>query len=541
MPVVPEYIGKYRIASVVAVGGMGTVYKAVHPSLKREVIIKKLTLRNGGSITRERFKREARILLEFSSPYIVRMFDYFTEGKSDYIVLEFVDGMSLDKLIKKFKVLTPELSALIFLDSCLGLKAAHSKEIVHRDIKPGNILISRRAEVKLADFGIASSEKENEASGKEDEATVVQEDFREGITVAGSTLGTPAYMSPEQFDDSSSVDHRADIYSMGVTLYEMVTGQKPYSGDMSKSNLAKIKRGSYVSPKKLSPALPKEITSLIKKMMKPRASSRFRNIDAVIKKVRHFLRKYDTHSLRVLLAKAVLAKEGAVLPVIKPKRNIAARIFSVLLLAASLAGGFFFCWKHGYVHATVLSKWYSPVVLNLKLPATSGVDADLPSRAFFFSDDGSKIPEVPGTRRVFEVSGDDGSNLLSTKPVYLKDGDYRVKVASGPCVWWKDFNVSGKKVLLKVNLQNSEMRPLSVDFNVFDSKTLKPVSSRAELFVMSGKNWIPLDEETASKLRTGSVHKFKISAEGYADKFFSLLIDWYQDRLVINASMNRSE
>ena len=117
MAVQPESIGKYKILSVVAVGGMGTVYKAVHPSLKRQVIIKKLTLKNKGGTIRERFKREAQILLDLSSPYVVRMFDYFTEGRSDYIVLEFVDGMSLDKLIAKQVSLPPQLALLIFLDA----------------------------------------------------------------------------------------------------------------------------------------------------------------------------------------------------------------------------------------------------------------------------------------------------------------------------------------------------------------------------------------------------------------------------------------
>ena len=153
-----ETIGKYKNCTKIATGGMGAVYLATHPELKRKVVIKKLILKSGGAAIRERFKREARILSELSSPYVVRMFDYFTEGRANYIVLEFVDGMSLDKLIEKQVSLPPELALLIFLDACLGLKNAHSKDIVHRDIKPGNILISKRAEVKLADFGIASDD-----------------------------------------------------------------------------------------------------------------------------------------------------------------------------------------------------------------------------------------------------------------------------------------------------------------------------------------------------------------------------------------------
>ena len=297
MAILPESIGKYKIISVVAVGGMGTVYKAVHPSLKREVIIKKLMLKNGNATIRERFKREARILLDLSSPYIVRMFDYFSEGRSDYIVLEFVDGMSLDKLIEKQISLPPQLALLIFLDACYGLKMAHQKGIVHRDIKPGNILISKRAEVKLADFGIASEEKEDEEQSakineglltKGQNLTSVQKD----ITQSGIALGTPAYMSPEQLADSSSVDKRADIYSMGVMLYEMLTGTKPYAGDMAPETIAKIKKGSYIPPQKLDKNIPLVARRIIKKMMKPNPDRRYQSIESVIKPIKKYLKKY---------------------------------------------------------------------------------------------------------------------------------------------------------------------------------------------------------------------------------------------------------
>ena len=138
---IPESIGKYKIMGLVAKGGMGAVYKAVHPSLKRLVILKKLTIRNNPTV-RERFKREAQILLDMQSPYIVHLFDYFIEGQSHYIVEEFVDGMSLAQVLDKQVALGTEIALLIFLDACLSLKFAHARSIVHRDIKPGNILIS---------------------------------------------------------------------------------------------------------------------------------------------------------------------------------------------------------------------------------------------------------------------------------------------------------------------------------------------------------------------------------------------------------------
>ena len=164
----PQTIGKYKVISVIAKGGMGTVYKVLHPGLKREIILKRLTIR-GNSTARDRFKQEARILLDLQHQSIVHMHDYFTEGSHHFIALEYVDGMSLDKLIQKQVVLPEQVAMVIFYSACLGLQYAHSKGIVHRDIKPGNILISKKASVKLADFVIATIDNEVNVSVDETE------------------------------------------------------------------------------------------------------------------------------------------------------------------------------------------------------------------------------------------------------------------------------------------------------------------------------------------------------------------------------------
>ncbi|ULQ59532.1 serine/threonine protein kinase [Brucepastera parasyntrophica] len=282
----PEKIGKYKIVSLVAKGGMGAVYKAIHPELKRYVIIKKLSIRANPAII-ERFKREAKIMLDLNNPHIVHFYDYFREGTSHYIVLEFVDGMSLDILLKRKKKFSGEMALLILLDISLALKYAHDHGIVHRDVKPGNILISKRGEIKLADFGIAATEYGNgddvpEGSGLAARAAAAA--GNEDLTLAGSTLGTPSYMPPEQFDDSSTVDKRADIYAAGVMLYEMVTGKKPYPGGFNPETLARIRRGRYPSPKKSNPKLPSLVCRLIHKMMRPDRKKRYQDMSPVIKK-----------------------------------------------------------------------------------------------------------------------------------------------------------------------------------------------------------------------------------------------------------------
>lgn len=539
-----ETIGKYKNCTKIATGGMGAVYLATHPELKRKVVIKKLILKSGGAAIRERFKREARILSELSSPYVVRMFDYFTEGRANYIVLEFVDGMSLDKLIEKQVSLPPELALLIFLDACLGLKNAHSKDIVHRDIKPGNILISKRAEVKLADFGIASDEKDEFEEPKktvESDKTVVSTK-NSSITQAGSTLGTPAYMSPEQLMDSSSVDVRADIYSMGVMLYEMVTGSKPYAGDMSPETIAKIKKGKYIPPQKIVKNLPPVVKTLIRKMMKPEPEKRYKSLEPVIAKVRRYLKNYDTHAIRVSLAQSIISTKTIKFPLYIPKNYKAKRI--ALGACAVCAVALLFCeaWNSGMIHRTVLRNWFTPVSLSMLMPSTASVNADLPARAFFFVNDNDGIPEVPNTRRVFSVAKNSskGKNLeYITKDVFLRPGEYRIKIAEGPYVWWKSISVGKEKVIMNLDFLKNASRNITVHFSAMDCETGKDLTQSSLFRIQVGSKWVDASKVDFSKLKTGNVYKFLMIHEGYYDEYFSLLIDWYQDELFITGNMRK--
>lgn len=539
-----ETIGKYKNCTKIATGGMGAVYLATHPELKRKVVIKKLILKSGGAAIRERFKREARILSELSSPYVVRMFDYFTEGRANYIVLEFVDGMSLDKLIEKQVSLPPELALLIFLDACLGLKNAHSKDIVHRDIKPGNILISKRAEVKLADFGIASDEKDEFEEPKKtvDSDKTVVSTKNSSITQAGSTLGTPAYMSPEQLMDSSSVDVRADIYSMGVMLYEMVTGSKPYAGDMAPETIVKIKKGKYIPPQKIVKNLPPVVKTLIRKMMKPDPEKRYKSLEPVIAKVRRYLKNYDTHAIRVSLAQSIISTKTIKFPLYIPKNYKAKRI--ALGACAVCAVALLFCeaWNSGMIHRTVLRNWFTPVSLSMLMPSTASVNADLPARAFFFVNDNDGIPEVPNTRRVFSVAKNSskGKNLeYITKDVFLRPGEYRIKIAEGPYVWWKSISVGKEKVLMNLDFLKNASRNITVHFSAMDCETGKDLTQSSLFRIQVGSKWVDASKVDFSKLKTGNVYKFLMIHEGYYDEYFSLLIDWYQDELFITGNMRK--
>ncbi len=538
----PPLIGKYKVTGIVAKGGMGVVYKAIHPSLKRYVVIKKMTARNKSG-NAERFKKEAQILLDLQSPYIVHLFDYFTEAGYRYMVEELVDGIALDKLIKKQTSLPSPIAMLIMQDACYALKYAHSKEIVHRDIKPGNILISKRGEIKLADFGIAS-----DSAG-------------DNVTETGVALGTPAYMPPEQFEDSSSVDARADIYALGIMLYEMLTGSKPYPTEFSIDTLKTIKKGSYISPRKLDKSIPRPICKLIHKMIRPKAKNRYQSIDGVLKQVKKYLSHYDTHELRVLIAKSVMTQKTFAYPEIEPKDKIKIRVRRILLSALAFLVLLLTCWKAGLFHKTILRRWYSPVRMEMEMPRAISNSMDLPVKAFFFENDKDKIPEVTGGNRTLFVKDSRfidkvmgcftfGSKVEVSRPaaknktyvmntLYLKQGDYRVKVVVGPYVWWKSFTVTSKDCLISCDFLKNMVRNIKIKSFAYDADSGNDISSEATFQIMYKNKWIPIEEMKDEELKSATVWKIKVGAEGYEEEIFSLLIDWYQDEIFISSELKK--
>jgi len=529
----PPMIGKYKVLGIVAKGGMGVVYKAIHPSLKRYVVIKKMTAR-GKSTNGERFKKEAQILLDLQSPYIVHLFDYFTEGGYRYMVEELVDGEALDKVIQKQTALPVPIAMLYMQDACYALKYAHSKEIVHRDIKPGNILISKRGEIKLADFGIAS-----DAEG-------------DTLTQSGTALGTPAYMPPEQFEDSANVDRRADIYALGIMLYEMLTGTKPYPGTFSVETLNVIKKGKYISPKKMDKNIPFSLCCLIYKMIRPKAKNRCQNIDWVLKRVKRYLSHYDTHELRVQIAKSVLTPAQYEFPVIEPKDRVRRIVTRVVAGAVAAVALFVSCWKLGFIHRSILRPWYTPVSVEMEMPKSLLNVMDLPSQAVFFENDNDDIPEVHGSRRIFTKYGTRLSDKFGAKveverasaknqtyvmnDVFLKHGDYRLKVVVGPYVWWKSFSVTDEPMLIKCDFLKNTNRALRIRVDAYDSRTNIKIENPVVRLLYKNK-WVKLEEIPVSELKSATVWKIKVSAENYTEEVYSLLIDWYQDDLIVSAAL----
>jgi serine/threonine protein kinase len=205
-------------------GGMGAVYKARQPRLDRLVALKILSPeKQGDSKFAERFEREARTLARLHHPNIVTVYDFGEVQGNYYLLMEFVDGLTLRQLLQTGKI-APAEALNIVPKICEALQYAHEQGIIHRDIKPENILLDKQGRVKIADFGIAKIMEGRDALPR------VQADQQVGptnLTEAGQVVGTPHYMAPEQIEKPQTVDHRADIYSLGVVFYEMLTGELP--------------------------------------------------------------------------------------------------------------------------------------------------------------------------------------------------------------------------------------------------------------------------------------------------------------------------
>jgi predicted Ser/Thr protein kinase/DUF4097 and DUF4098 domain-containing protein YvlB len=204
---------QFEILSLIGKGGMGAVYKARQPALDRFVALKVLppAVANDPGFA-ERFNREARALARLSHPNIVVVYDFGTAGALNYLVMEFVDGANLREVEQAGK-LSAEQALAIVPQICEALQFAHNEGIVHRDIKPENLLVDKKGRVKITDFGIAKIL--DVPAGKV------------ALTGAKDVVGTPHYMAPEQIEKPQTVDHRADIYSLGVVFYEMLTGELP--------------------------------------------------------------------------------------------------------------------------------------------------------------------------------------------------------------------------------------------------------------------------------------------------------------------------
>ena len=264
-----EKIGKYEVLGKIGEGAMGVVYKALDPLMERVVAVKTMSADlDSEPDLKTRFLREAKSAGQLSHKNIITIYDLFEEGGRVYIAMEFLDGEELKAKIARRERLPLEYKLRFMTEICEGLGHAHQREIIHRDIKPGNVHITRGGHVKILDFGLAR---------------IAASD----ITRTGSVMGTPNYMSPEQVR-GDHIDARSDIFSVGALFYEMLTYQKPFAGSSYHQTFFKIIEQDPEPLDKVDPKIPKELSDIVMRALSKAPDKRYQSAEDLLRELKRF-------------------------------------------------------------------------------------------------------------------------------------------------------------------------------------------------------------------------------------------------------------
>jgi hypothetical protein len=264
-----QIVGSYVLRHKIADGGMGSVWAAEHVTLNREVAVKFLANPFGDGVAIARFALEARTIARLSNPHIPQIFDHgVADGGTPYIVMELVVGTNLHSWVAQSGCLDVAQVVRLVEQMSLALSAAHALGIVHRDVKPDNIILSGGMadfHAKLVDFGIAKSTGVSSS--------------RPSLTQEGTTIGTPSYMSPEQLMGAGGVDARSDVWSLGVVAYWALTGKLPFEGETFAAVCIAISRAHFVPPSELQPAVPPALDSWFERALSRDPAGRFQTAE----------------------------------------------------------------------------------------------------------------------------------------------------------------------------------------------------------------------------------------------------------------------
>jgi len=285
------FAGRYQIIEELGRGGMGKVYKAQDTEVKDKIALKLIRPEiSSDKKTIERFQNELKLARKISHRNVCRMYDLGKSEGNYFITMEYVDGENLKGMIRMMGQLSSGKAVSVAKQVCKGLTEAHSKGVVHRDLKPSNIMIDKEGNAKIMDFGIARS-----LAGK-------------GITGAGVMIGTPDYMSPEQVE-SKEVDQRSDVYSLGVILYEMLTGQVPFEGDTPFSIGVKHKSETPRNPKEINPQISDDLNQLIIWCLEKEKEKRYPSAGELYSELENIERDIPTTDKVIPKRKPITSKE----------------------------------------------------------------------------------------------------------------------------------------------------------------------------------------------------------------------------------------
>jgi eukaryotic-like serine/threonine-protein kinase len=268
-------IGEYRLVDFLGAGGMGEVYRAVHMRLGRVVAVKVLTQAHRTPRLMERFYNEAQIQARLNHPRIATLFDFIEANATPCIVMEFINGQTLDEYISSMGALPVEDALRIFYALVEAIAYIHENGIVHRDIKANNIKITSTGEVKVLDFGIAKAVSSPQ------------------LTAMGDVIGTLQYLSPEQIKGGVA-DERSDIWALGVLLYEMVSGQVPFAAQTLGRLCEQISKVDYQAASTFNPSLPKEVEAVISRCLRKNPAARYQSTREILQDLVRLNENYPT-------------------------------------------------------------------------------------------------------------------------------------------------------------------------------------------------------------------------------------------------------
>src|SRR5215468_8172415 len=328
-----ELIGHYRIESLIGVGGMGEVYLARDLQLGRKAALKLLPERLTADETQlSRFKSEARSASALNHPNILTVYEIGSDGKRQFIATEFIEGVTLRTRLADGRMKLCDAVA-IAVQVASALAAAHEAGVVHRDVKPENIMLRPDGYVKVLDFGIAKLTQGGRAQEHQELATTAALQTRTGLI-----LGTGRYMSPEQAR-GQKVDARSDIWSLGVVLYEIVTGSPPFRGETPSDCIAAILTADPAPLSSISPDVPAKLESILQKALSKNVDERYQRIEEMLAELRTLKAKVEAGSS---LSQTKSASDSSVSEIKRPKRGLLVTLVAASLAAVAVACFFFF-------------------------------------------------------------------------------------------------------------------------------------------------------------------------------------------------------
>ena len=322
---IPSTLGHYRIVGLLGRGGMGEVYAAEDTKLRRPVALKVLPPGVAADPARRaRFEREARAIAALNHPSIVTIHSIEEVDGVQFLTMELVEGETLDRLIAGGRLTLGQILATA-IGIADAVSAAHERGIVHRDLKPANVMVAPDGRVKVLDFGLAKLKAVGGDGTNLASLTTAQ------LTGEGRIVGTVAYMSPEQAE-GKTVDHRSDTFSLGVILYEMATGERPFKGDTALSVLSAIIKDTPPSVTDLKPAVPREVAKIIGHCLVKDVERRYQSAKDLRNELEEIKRDLDSGELAKAEAPRVETKAGRT-------RRLAA--VAIMVVVAAIAGGYF--------------------------------------------------------------------------------------------------------------------------------------------------------------------------------------------------------